>query len=111
MLSYDDGFTWSSRTRLYTARNGKNAGAPFVINVGGTLVASFMTNEDTATPSIDGGQMKVVSSSNGGQTWSGAIVTGGTGSHWEATYSVDNSHFLALYSLDRKGLVSQKYSL
>ncbi|PNY23700.1 Uncharacterized protein TCAP_06358 [Tolypocladium capitatum] len=111
VLSHDDGFNWGSRTRLYTAANGRDAGAPDVINVGGQLVASFMTNENSNTPSLDGGQMKVVVSNNGGSSWSGPTVTGDVGSHWGGLYSIDSSQFLALYSFDRAGLVSQKYHL
>lgn len=46
VISHDDGMSWGERGRLYTARSGKLAGAPQVYNVWGTLVASFMTNED-----------------------------------------------------------------
>jgi hypothetical protein len=111
VLSHDDGFTWSSRTRLYTAQTGKTAGAPYVINVGGKLVASFMTNEGTSVPQLDGGQMKAVSSADGGKTWSSAVVVGPTGSHWEGAYGLDGTYFLALYSFNGVGLVSQKYSV
>ncbi|KND88089.1 hypothetical protein TOPH_07320 [Tolypocladium ophioglossoides CBS 100239] len=111
VLSQDDGFTWNSRTRLYTAANGKNAGAPHVINVGGRLVASFMTNEDSNTPALDGGQMKVIVSTDGGRSWGGSTVTGNTGSHWAGMYPLDSNQFLALYSFDGAGLVSQRYHL
>lgn len=111
VLSQDDGFTWNTRTRLHTAANGANAGAPSVINVGGTLVVDFMTNEDGSPAQLDGGKMKVVTSADGGSTWSSSVVTGETGSHWPGMYSLDASTFLALYSFDGVGLVSQKYQL
>lgn len=46
--SPDDGNSWGNRRNIYTATGeNNNAGAPQVINVGGTLVVSFMTDEDT----------------------------------------------------------------
>ncbi|KKP02561.1 hypothetical protein THAR02_05332 [Trichoderma harzianum] len=114
VLSHDDGNSWGQRARLYTARNGKNAGAPQVVNVGGTLVTSFMTNEDVAGTGgngIDGAQMKVVTSTDGGSTWSGTTITGDAGSHWPGLYTVDQTHFLALYTKDGLGAVSQEYQL
>jgi hypothetical protein len=113
-LSHDDGKSWGQRARLYTARNGLNAGAPQVVNVGGTLVTSFMTNEDVAGTGgngIDGAQMKVVTSTNGGSTWSGTTITGQAGSHWPGLYTVDQTHFLALYTFNGLGAVSQAYQL
>ncbi|OAQ96788.1 hypothetical protein LLEC1_02831 [Akanthomyces lecanii] len=43
----DDGLTWQqgNRQRIYTAASRRGAGAPSVINIGGTLVVDFMTNE------------------------------------------------------------------
>jgi hypothetical protein len=114
VLSHDDGNSWGQRTRLYTAKNGLNAGAPQVVNVGGTLVTSFMTNEDvegTGGNGIDGAQMKVVTSTNQGQTWGPTTITGNTGSHWPGLYTLDQTHFLALYSFNGVGAVSQDYQL
>ncbi|KAI1644005.1 glycoside hydrolase family 93 protein [Daldinia loculata] len=112
VLSHDDGRSWGSRGRLYTARNGKLAGAPQVYNVWGTLVASFMTNEDVeGTSGYDGAQMKVITSVDGGKTWSGSVVTGEAASHWPGVFNRDATHFLALYSKDGLGAVSQLYEL
>ncbi|KAK4181974.1 bnr asp-box repeat domain protein [Podospora australis] len=137
VISRDDGYTWGERRRVYTAAPRKSAGAPQVINVGGTLVVSFMTNEDVEMPggasSVDGGQMKIVTSIDGGQTWStGGIgskhgtsqkalaVVGGDrevhgelgGIHWPGLYRLDNDSFLVFYS--RAGWaagVSHKFKL
>ncbi|KAK0708633.1 hypothetical protein B0H67DRAFT_590820 [Lasiosphaeris hirsuta] len=76
-----------------------------------------MTNEGVATPQLDGGQMKVVTSVDGGQAWSsggvGSVVTAtvaaDVGSHWPGLYVLDHSHFMALYSRDGVGAVSQLY--
>lgn len=82
------------------------------MNVGGVLVASFMTNENAATSRLDGGQMKVVTSTDGGVSWStDAAVTGDVGSHWPGLFSLNSTHFLALYSKDGLGVVSQIYEL
>lgn len=111
VYSDDDGLTWqlTARQRVYTAANHREAGAPSVINVGGKLVVGFMTNEDTDTPKLDGGQMKVVTSGNGGRNFSGTTVTGGVGSHWEGLFALNNNEFLALYAQNGHGLVTQKY--
>ena len=112
VLSHDDGYSWGERGRLYTAGNGGIAGAPQVYNVWGTLVASFMTNEDVAgTNGYDGAQMKVISSTDGAKTWSGGVVTGEAASHWPGLFNRDPTHFLALYSKDGSGLVTQLYEL
>jgi hypothetical protein len=113
VISRDDGYTWTDRRRVYTANgHGKEAGAPQTANVGGTLVVSFMTNQDTPTPRLDGGQMRVVTSVDSGQTWSpDAIVTGMTGSHWAGIFAMDSTTFLALYSRDGMGAVSQLYGV
>ena len=112
VISRDDGNTWGERGKVYTAKGkDKVAGAPQVLNVGGTLVVSFMTNEDVNVGQIDGGQLKVVTSDNGGSTWSPATVLGDQGSHWPGLFTTDSSHFLALYSKDRLGAVSQLYEI
>lgn len=112
VISHDDGYTWGERGRLYTARNGKLSGAPQVYNVWGTLVASFMTNEDVDNGhGYDGAQMKVITSTDGARTWSGSVVTGEAASHWPGIFNRDPTHFLALYSRDGLGAVSQLYEL
>ncbi|KAK3317122.1 glycoside hydrolase family 93 protein [Cercophora scortea] len=115
VMSHDDGYTWGERARVYTAANGKNAGAPQVYNVGGTIVTSFMTNEAVNVAQLDGAQMKVVTSVDGGRRWSSdggdATVTAETGSHWPGLYTLSSTTFLALYSKDGLGAVSQMYSL
>ncbi|KAI0198282.1 glycoside hydrolase family 93 protein [Astrocystis sublimbata] len=111
VFSHDDGNSWGERARVYTASNGGEATAPQVINVGGTLVASFMTDESVGATGPDGGQMKVVTSTNGGRSWGTSVVTGEARSHWPGLFTRDNTHFLALYSRDGQGAVSQLYQL
>ncbi len=112
VISHDDGYSWGERGRLYTPRGNAIAGAPQVYNVWGTLVASFMTNEDVAgTNGYDGAQMKVITSTDGARSWSGSVVTGEAASHWPGVFNRDPTHFLALYSKDGLGAVSQLYEL
>ncbi|KAM7205436.1 Sialidase [Naviculisporaceae sp. PSN 640] len=117
VMSHNDGLTWGERSPVYTAANGKDAGAPQVYNVGGTLVTSFMTNEivDPDLPHLDGGEMKVVTSGNGAADWSSmsrdGIVTGELGSHWPGLFTLpgDGNTFLALYSRGDLGAVSRVF--
>jgi hypothetical protein len=109
--SHDDGKSWGERGRLYTAANGGEAIAPQITNVAGTLVVSFMTDESIGDTGADGGQMKVVTSTNGGNSWGGSVVTGNVASHWPGLFTRDSTHFLALYSKDGLGAVSQLYQL
>ncbi|KAI0531815.1 glycoside hydrolase family 93 protein [Xylaria digitata] len=111
VLSHDDGRSWGERGRLYTAANNAQAIAPQICNVGGTLVVSFMTDESIGGTGADGGQMKVVTSTNGGYSWNGSVVTGEVASHWPGLFARDSTHFLALYSKDGLGAVSQLYQL
>ena len=109
VLSHDDGNSWGERGRVYTAANGNDAGAPQVVNVGGTIVVDFMTNEDGggAPRSIDGGDMKTVTSTDGGRTYSGPTTIGSVGSHWPGMLDLDGNRFLAFWTQDGQGLVSQ----
>ncbi|GJC87073.1 hypothetical protein ColLi_09911 [Colletotrichum liriopes] len=94
------------------ARNGKISGAPQVYNAWGTLVTSFMTNEDADNGyGYDFAEMKVITSVNGGKTWSSSVVTGPAQAHWPGLFNRDPTHFLALYSREGIGAVSQLYEL
>ena len=111
VLSQDDGNSWNTRTRLYTPPSG-SAGAPQVVNVGGVLVTSFMSTEATGgATDVDGGQFRVVTSTDGGATWSASVVAGAAPAHWPGLWTLDATHFLALYSEDGDGAVSQLYEL
>ncbi|KAK3388502.1 Sialidase [Sordaria brevicollis] len=109
VFSSDDGLTWGHRKTVYTAAGKKWAGAPQVYLVGETLVVSFLTNEGTDLPKIDGAYTKLVTSQDGGRSWrqrSGEAVTvAGTRSHWPGLFGLDGTRFLALYSVDGRGAV------
>lgn len=122
VFSHDDGLTWSDRHTVYTAANGKWAGAPQVYLVGDTLVVSFLTNEGADLEKIDGGYTKVVVSKDGGRTWMGNTGTGntgqkeamtvaGVGSHWPGLFTVNETRFLVMYSTDGKGAVGHLMSV
>lgn len=71
-----------------------------------------MTNNDVdGTNGYDGAQMQVITSTDGGRNWSGAVTTGDKASHWPGLFNRDPNHFLALYSKDGLGAVSQLYEL
>lgn len=102
VLSHDDGFTWDSRGTIYQEQNFKDAGAPQIINVGGTLVASFMTNKNTQRneddSDVDGGEMQLTTSKDGGKNWN--VIpqpVGKKGSHWPGLLGLDRSTFLGMW--------------
>jgi photosystem II stability/assembly factor-like uncharacterized protein len=55
--------------------------------------------------------MKVIISTDGGTTWSNSFVTGPAPAHWPGIFNLDPDHFMALYSRDGQGPVSQIYTL
>lgn len=111
--------TWdeSSRSILYDpSGSASTAQAPSVINVSGTLVASFMTNEDTpsdADGDADGGTFKVVTASASASKLVWADKTSiSTEAHWPGLYALGgSSDFLALYGSDMVGLASREYAV
>src|SRR5207248_2609604 len=103
-----------NRVRLVTAVDNHQLGAPQVINVGGTVVVSYMTDENgngRDQPGADGGEMRVVTSTDGALTFSEPTTIAGVGAHWPGLHAVDDSSFLALYSHNDLGLVTHKQGL
>lgn len=117
MLSYDDGYSWDSSTRaiLYDpADSVSTAQAPSVINVGGTLVAGFMTNEDTPSDTdgdADGGTFKVVTALSSDVTTWGSKTSISTEAHWPGLYALSGASFLALYGSDTVGVATREYTV
>lgn len=103
VLSPDDGQTWplKTRARVYDPLDEeRQASAPAgIVNVGGTLVAGFMTNEGTNSSGTVPGDFKVVSSVDDGQTWSKSVLIARE-AIWPGLYSLGRDRFLALYSFD-----------
>jgi hypothetical protein len=106
ITSTDDGKTWGNRQTVYTPKgSGTNAAAPQVINVGGTLVVSFQTNEDTPTGNV----AKIVTSGDGGVTWGHELTFSPDVSTWAGLMTLDDSSFLGLAS--HNGAEAQKVKL
>lgn len=103
VLSPDDGRTWpkETRARVYDPLDEeRQASAPAgVVNVGGTLVAGFMTNEGTNSSGTVPGDFKVVSSVDDGETWSESVLIARE-AIWPGLYSLGGERFLAMYSFD-----------
>lgn len=112
ITSTDDGKTWSTqRKQVYNSVGTANsAGAPQIINVGGTLVVSFQTSED-ANLGAGGAytshtSFKVVSSSDGGKTWGNKLTVSPELSAWPGLVTLDSKSFLGLS--DHGGAKAQK---
>ncbi|KAI9878377.1 MAG: hypothetical protein M1830_001082 [Pleopsidium flavum] len=110
ITSQDDGMTWGNRQRVYTPTGtNNNAGAPQIINVGGTLVVSFMTDEDTQQHHwIDGASAKLVTSTDGGRTWGNKVLVGPVQSNWPGLLDLDENRFLMMF--DHGGAMVQELS-
>ena len=103
--------SWGGRNRVFTPSSGE-AGAPQVVNVGGTIVVDFMTNENGGgSGGVDGGEMMTVTSTDGGHTYSGPTIVGPIGSHWPGMLSLSSNSFLAMFGLDGVGMISQIWNI
>ena len=116
ITSADDGVSWSTtRNQVYAASGTSNsAGAPQIINVDGTLIVSFMTSEDANLGSSGGAYTshtaaKVVTSTDGGNTWGNKLTVSPEQSFWPGLVVVDQQSFLAL--VDHGGAKAQKVNL
>ncbi|KAL9021762.1 MAG: hypothetical protein Q9185_000996 [Variospora sp. 1 TL-2023] len=116
VFSDDDGKTWASRRTIYKpSEPNTSAGAPQVINVGGTLVVSFMTNEDErlSAPSssyTDRTAVKVITSGDLGRTWGNKVTVGAVQSSWPGLLDLGGEGKF-LYLMDRAGAKSQLVTL
>ncbi|KAL8841566.1 MAG: hypothetical protein Q9176_003188 [Flavoplaca citrina] len=119
VTSSDDGRTWSasSRRTIYTASSpNTSAGAPQIIRESGTgtLVVSFMTNEDQMLSAPAGAYerdtaAKVITSGDGGRTWGNKVLVGEKLSSWPGLLDLGAGRFL--YLVDRAGAKSQLVTL
>lgn len=114
ITSANDGVTWGNRRSVYTPTGAdNNAGAPQITNVGGTLVAVFMTDEDTSlhnwSPVPQGADCKIITSGDGGQTWGNKLTVSQVESLWPSLMTLDDSNFLTL--ADHNGAASQAATL
>jgi hypothetical protein len=111
ITSSDDGATWGNRQTVYTPTGtNNNAGAPQVVNVGGTLCVSFMTDEDTQLHHwIDGAGAKLITSGDSGATWGNKIEVFAPQANWPGLLGLNGSSLL--YMADHGGANSQKVVL
>jgi hypothetical protein len=111
LLSADDGYHWGRRKLVYfPTGTDNNAGAPQVVNVGGTLCVSFMTDEDTQLHDwINGAGAKMITSGDGGTTWGNKIEVFTPQAQWPGLVSLDDTSLL--YLADKDGAKSQKIVL
>ena len=101
ITSADDGKTWSNRRIVYESTvTGNSAGAPQIIDVGGNLVVSFQTSEDSNLGQVGAytshTAAKVISSSDGGNTWGNKLTVFSEQSAWPSLLTLDKGSFLAL---------------
>lgn len=113
ITSNDDGITWGNRQRVYTSPMTRNAAAPQVINVGGTLVVSFITDEDAGNPDVkevntsaENTSAKIVISEDQGATWGQKITIGEEPSFWPGLVDLDDKNFLMMF--DNGGAAKSK---
>ena len=114
ITSADDGKTWTNRRTVYESTGtGNSAGAPQIINVGGNLVVSFQTSEDSNLGQVGAytshTAAKVISSSDGGNSWGNKLTVGSEQSAWPGLLSLDKGSFLAL--VDHGGSKAQKVNM
>lgn len=90
-----DGKTWEPTRYTVSSNSGWSAGAPQIIRVGSTLVASFGTNENGGTWPEGALALKV--SRDQGRTWTDQTVVHELPAMWAGLIGLDDTTFLALY--------------
>ncbi|KAF2466612.1 uncharacterized protein BDR25DRAFT_317600 [Lindgomyces ingoldianus] len=114
VTSPDDGATWGNRQRVFTPDGGANkgAGAPQVWNVWGTLVVSFMTDEDrNSDTGYANCATKIMTSTDGGKTWGNKFTVFSDQANWPGMALLDPSHLLVMAGVNGKGALSQRVQL
>jgi hypothetical protein len=93
VTSADDGATWGNHRCAYTPTGmDNNAGAPQVANADGTLIVSFMTNEDTGAHTwTTGANAKLILSADGGATWGNKTMVSSVQSNWTCLFNLGSS--------------------
>lgn len=113
ITSPDDGKTWGNRQRVYTPTGtNNNAGAPQVVNVGDTMVVSFMTDEDTQLHDwINGAGAKLLTCGDGGSSWGNKLQVFAPQANWPAMLPLNGDDSGFLYFADKGGAKAQKVIL
>lgn len=112
VTSADDGQTWGNRRQVYVPTGDRNnAGAPQIVCVGGTtLVASFMTDEDTSAHQWPGqAAMKVLTSTDFGASWGHKTTVFTAPAFWPGLLTLNGTTLLAL--ADKGGSKAQRVVL
>ena len=104
VTSADDGRTWGNRRTVFVPYRG-NANAPQVVNVGGTMVVSVQTDED----SPGNVAAKVITSGDGGNSWGNKVTFSPQVSHWPGLVVLDGRSFLGM--ADDAGAKAQRITL
>ena len=109
--SPDDGVTWGDRRTVYVPTGERNnAGAPQVVNVGGTLCVSFMTDEDTQLHAWSkGAGAKMITSGDGGRSWGNTIEVFTPQASWPGMVALDQRSLL--YMAAKGGAKAQRVVL
>jgi hypothetical protein len=111
--SSDGGKTWGNRKMIYDAGEGKSAGAPQIVQVGGLLVVSFMTDEDRTQDQNNQAwdsvaTAKFITSNDGGSTWGNKTTVFAEPSSWPSLLAVKNENAVLYLGSDAGVLKSQK---
>ncbi|KAJ7746800.1 glycoside hydrolase family 93 protein [Mycena maculata] len=115
VVSENDGVTWGQRTQVYVPDvSGNNAGAPQITTTtAGTLVASFMTDEDNTAASTwpAGGSMKILTSlGTDPAAWGNKVTVLPITSEWPGLYARQDGSGTALGCADNGGVVCRSIS-
>lgn len=102
VISYDDGASWHCRHIVYAPPRGRNAGSPQIASFeDGSLVVSFMTDEDVIGPNWPGlSATKVVFAGpprNGQMRWSKSRLVSPEPSIWPGIFALDAHRALVTY--------------
>ncbi|KAL1712134.1 glycoside hydrolase family 93 protein [Schizophyllum commune] len=108
VTSTDDGANWDNRSLVYgPSDTSRNAGAPQIVTTSqGTLVASFMTDEDatqTGWPDV-GASFKIMTNTPGGE-WGHKTEVSGIQSSWPGLFAKDDGTVLGCSGHSGEGSV------
>ncbi|MCJ1297898.1 hypothetical protein MMC08_000686 [Hypocenomyce scalaris] len=100
VTSCNDGLTWSQNRQLVYAATGSmnNAGSPQIVTLGSTLAVAFMTDEDTSLHQwINGSDVKMLFSADGGNSWAGKVTVGPVQSNWPGLVGLNQTTALVMF--------------
>ncbi|KAG6358967.1 hypothetical protein INS49_012487 [Diaporthe citri] len=98
--SNHNGPTYPTRGELYQPPAGRGAAFPQIANVGGILVASYMSDVNGPNLNLeDGADFLVGTSTDDSFTWSDPTLIG-SGTHRPGLLALDSTTFLALWTSD-----------